>query len=141
VSLSYSVMVTLKCRVKKVRGKKLMTLLNTAKGIFFDTLHHLRIDDVMRTRVHYQGETLHIGDLAYDLQDFHRVVVISIGKAAAPMWDALLPELEPALQRDQPLEAIVVGSTVPRETEARVRFFPGSHPLPSQISWMRQMLS
>jgi glycerate 2-kinase len=111
-----------------------MTLLNTAKGIFIDTLHHLRIEEVMRTRVHHQGETLYIGDFAYDLQDFHRVVVISLGKAAAPMWDALRLELEPALQRDQPIEAIVVGSTVPQETEARVRFFPGSHPLPSQIS-------
>src|ERR1700736_4892420 len=108
-------MVTLKCRVKKVRGKKLMTLLNTAKGIFLDTLHHLRIEEVMRTRAHHHGETLHLGDFAYDLQDFHRVVVISVGKAAAPMWNALLPELEPALQRNQPIEAIVVGSTVPQE--------------------------
>jgi glycerate 2-kinase len=116
------------------RGKKLMTLLNTAKGIFIDTLHHLRIEEVMRTRVHHQGETLYIGDFAYDLQDFHRVVEISVGKAAAPMWDALRLELEPALKRDQPIEAIVVGSTVPQEIEARVRFFPGSHPLPSQIS-------
>jgi glycerate 2-kinase len=111
-----------------------MTLLKTAEGIFLDTLHHLRIEEVMRTRVHYQGETLHIGELAYDLQDFHRVVVISIGKAAAPMWDALRHELEPALKRGQPIEAIVVGSTVPQEKGHRVRFFPGSHPLPSQIS-------
>src|SRR5882724_9136088 len=111
-----------------------MTLLETAKGIFLDTLHHLRIEEVMRTRAHHQGETLHIGDLAYDLQDFHRVVVISIGKAAAPMWDALRSEVEPALKRGQPIEAIVVGSTMPKEKDPRVRFFPGSHPLPSQIS-------
>ncbi len=88
----------------------------------------------MRTRVHHQGETLHIGDLAYDLQDFHRVVVISIGKAAAPMWDGLRPEVEPAVQRGQPIEAIVVGSTVPQEKDHKVRFFPGSHPLPNQTS-------
>ncbi len=62
----------------------------------------------MRTRVRYQGETLDIGEFAYDLRDFHRVVVISMGKAAAPMWDALRRELEPALQRAQPIEAIVV---------------------------------
>jgi hypothetical protein len=35
-----------------------MTLLKTAKEIFFDTLHHLRIEEAMRTRIHYQGETL-----------------------------------------------------------------------------------
>jgi glycerate 2-kinase len=111
-----------------------MTLRKTAKGIFLDTLHHLRIEEVMRTRVHYQGETLHIGELAYNLQDFHRVVVISMGKAAAPMWDALRLELEPALKRGQPIEAIVVGSTMPQEKDHRVRFFPGSHPLPNQTS-------
>jgi hydroxypyruvate reductase len=111
-----------------------MTLLKTAKGIFLDTLHHLRIEEAMRTRVHYQGEILRIGELTYDLQDFHRVVVISIGKAAAPMWDALRPELEPALTRGQSFEAVVVGSTTPQEKDHRVQFFPGSHPLPSQIS-------
>jgi hydroxypyruvate reductase len=111
-----------------------MTLLNTAKGIFLNTLHHLRIEEVMRTRVHYQGETLHIAEFAYDMQDFNRVVVISIGKAAAPMWDALRPELEPALKRGQPIEAIVVGSTVPQEKHPGVRSFPGSHPLPRRIS-------
>ena len=88
----------------------------------------------MRTRVHYQGETLYLGEFAYNLQDFHRVVVISIGKAAAPMWDALQLELEPALKRGQPIEAIVVGSTMPQEKDHRVRFFPGSHPLPTQTS-------
>jgi|HubBroStandDraft_6_1064221.scaffolds.fasta_scaffold08513_4 glycerate 2-kinase len=111
-----------------------MTLLETAKGIFLDTLRHLKIEEAMRTRVHYQGETLHFGGLAYDLHDFHRIVVISIGKAAAPMWDALRPELEPALKRGQAIEAIVVGATTPQEKDARVRFFPGSHPLPTQTS-------
>ena len=111
-----------------------MTLLKTAKGIFLDTLHHLSIEEAMRTRVHYVGETLHIGGLAYHLQDFHRVVVISIGKAAAPMWEALGQQLEPTLRRGQTIEAIVVGATMPQEKDARVRFFQGSHPLPSQIS-------
>jgi glycerate 2-kinase len=111
-----------------------MTLLKTAKGIFLDTLGHLSIEEAMRTRVHNQGETLHVGEFAYDLRDFDRVVVISIGKAAAPMWDALRPQLEPAMQRGQAVEAIVVGSTRPREEDRRVQFFPGSHPLPNQTS-------
>jgi hydroxypyruvate reductase len=111
-----------------------MTLVKTAKGIFLDTLHDLRIEEAMRTRVRSRGETLRVEELAYDLQHFNRVVVISIGKAAAPMWDALLSELEPALKRGQPVEAIVVGVTMPREKGPGVRFFPGSHPLPSQVS-------
>jgi len=111
-----------------------MTLLTTARDLFLDTLHHLRIADVIQTRVRHQGETLHIGELTYELQDFHRVVVIAIGKAAAPMWDALLPMLEPALKRGQEIKAIVVGSVLPQRGDSRVRFFPGSHPFPSQTS-------
>jgi hydroxypyruvate reductase len=111
-----------------------MSLLKTAKDIFLDTLHHLKIEEAMQTRVHYEGESLHIGELTYDLRDFHRVVVISIGKAAAPMWDALRLKLELVLKRDQAVEAIVVGSTKPQEKDDRVRFFPGSHPLPDQTS-------
>ena len=111
-----------------------MTLLKTAKDIFVDTLHHLKIEEAMRTRVHYEGERLQVGELTYDLRDFHRVVVISIGKAAAPMWDALRLELELVLKRGQAVDAIVVGSTKPREKDDRVRFFPGSHPLPNQTS-------
>jgi hydroxypyruvate reductase len=111
-----------------------MSLRKTAKGIFLDTLAHLGIDDAMRTRVHHQGETLQIGEFTYDLRDFDRVGVVSIGKAAATMWDALRPLLEPVLQRSQTIEAIVVGATMPREDDRRLRFFPGSHPLPSQTS-------
>src|SRR5260370_42713283 len=100
-----------------------MTLLKTAKDIFLNTLHHLRIEEAMRTRVHHQGETLHIGDLAYNLQDFHRVVVISMGKAAAPLWDALRPELEPALKRGQRMEPTVVGSTMTQGNNHNFPFF------------------
>jgi glycerate-2-kinase len=52
----------------------------------------------MRTRVRCQNETLQVGELVYDLRKFHRVMVISIGKAAAPMADLLLPLLESALE-------------------------------------------
>ena len=88
----------------------------------------------MRTRVHNRGETLSLGESTYDLRDFNRVVVISMGKAAATMWDALRPELEPALQRSQAIEAVVVGSTRLQEEDRRVQFFTGSHPLPDQTS-------
>jgi glycerate 2-kinase len=111
-----------------------MTLRKTAKGIFLDTLDHLRIEEVMRTRVHNRGETLSLGESTYDLRNFDRVVVISIGKAAATMWDALRPELEPALQGGQAIEAIVVGATKPQDEDRRVQFFQGSHPFPNQTS-------
>jgi hydroxypyruvate reductase len=115
--------------------QKLMTLLETAKNLFLDTLHHLSIAEAMRTRVRCQNDTLQVGERIYDLRKFDRVVVISIGKAAAPMADLLLPLLEPALKRDQMIEAIVVGSTKPLRSDDRVRFFAGSHPSPNQTSF------
>ncbi len=115
-----------------------MTLPKIAKDLFVDTLHHLRIAEVMRTRVRHQNETLHIGELAYDLQNFRRVVVISIGKAATPMWETLRLDLEPAMKRGQTLEAIVVGTTMPREVDSRVQFFLGVIHSPIKSHWMPQ---
>ena len=88
----------------------------------------------MRTRIGSRGEILHIGEFVHDLQNFQRVVVISIGKAAVPMVDALLPVLEPILKRDQVIETIVVGVTTPANPNFRVRFFQGGHPYPNQSS-------
>jgi glycerate 2-kinase len=111
-----------------------MNLLTTVRELFLETLDHLSIHEVMRTCIRCQGETLHIGDLSFPLQSFRRIVVISIGKAAAPMCDMLLPTLDPALEHGQTIQAIVVGATTPQNDDARVRFFPGSHPFPSQTS-------
>jgi glycerate 2-kinase len=88
----------------------------------------------MQARVLYQEETLQVGELVYDLTKFHRVVVISIGKAAAPMADLLLSVLRPSLQRGQIVEGIVVGSTKPLKEDPRIRFFTGSHPYPDETS-------
>ena len=111
-----------------------MTLAKMAKDIFLETLRHLRVADVMRTRVHRHDETLHVGEQVYDLQNFHRVVVISIGKASTPMWDALSLELNSALKRGQALEVIVIGPTMPQTGNCKILFFPGSHPFPNQTS-------
>ena len=112
-----------------------MTLLETAKDLFLYTLHHVNIAEVMQNRVQCQGEIFQAGELLYDLRRFDRVVVVSIGKAAAPMVDLLLPLIEPGLKRDQTIEAIVVGSTEPLLKDPKIRFFAGSHPLPSQSSF------
>lgn len=111
-----------------------MTLLDIAKDLFLDTLQHLNITEVMRARVRCHGETLYIGELVYDLQTFDRIAIISIGKAAAPMADTLIPMLDLSSKRFQAMEAIVIGSTKPLRDDPRVQFFPGSHPFPNQTS-------
>jgi glycerate 2-kinase len=111
-----------------------MTLPNTAKELFLDTLCHLNVAERMRNVVRRDGETLLVGELKYKLREFRRVVAISIGKAAAPMWDAVLPILETASKQGQVIQAIVVGVTRPENEGSRVRFFAGGHPIPNQVS-------
>jgi glycerate 2-kinase len=107
---------------------------NTTKELFLETLRHLNVAERMQNLVRHDGETLLIGELKYKLQEFRRIVVIAIGKAAAPMWDALFPVLEPASKQDHAIQAIVVGATKPRNEDSRVQFFAGSHPIPNRVS-------
>jgi hydroxypyruvate reductase len=112
-----------------------MDLRSTARRLFQETLGHLSIFDIVKARVQCVGQTLRVGSLFYDLRGMHRIVIISVGKAAAPMCDGLLATLQPALQANQSIEAIVVGSTPPRSIDSRIRLFPGSHPFPSELSY------
>lgn len=111
-----------------------MRLRDTAKDLFLATLHRLRISEVMRSRIKHEEETLHLGELVYSMQSFRRVIVISVGKAAAPMWDSLLPVIEPTLRRGQSIDAIVIGATRPQRDDSRVAYFHGSHPFPDQTA-------
>lgn len=105
-----------------------------AKNLFLETLGRLGVEEALRARASCAEEVLRVGELAYDLRDFDRVLAVSVGKAATPMCEALLPILEPGLKRGQAVEAVVVGATRPRAEDARVRFFAGSHPFPDQAS-------
>jgi hydroxypyruvate reductase len=50
------------------------------------------------------------------------------------MADTLIPMLDLALKRGQVIDGIVIGSTLPLRDDPGIRFFPGSHPFPNQIS-------
>ena len=111
-----------------------MTLNEIVRQIFAEALQGLDIESAMRTHVRFANNTLFIGDQTYHLPDFRRILLIAIGKAAAPMAEALSSQLQPALHKDQTIEGIVVG-TSPRETPSlHLQFFAGSHPLPDQAS-------
>jgi glycerate 2-kinase len=111
-----------------------MNLLVTARELFVETLHSLDIENAMRNRITREGDTLTIGGRIYQLQAFRRIIVIAVGKAAVPMMDALLLQIQPALTKNQALEGIVVGSSVPAVPDVRFRFFLGDHPLPGSTS-------
>ncbi len=111
-----------------------MDLNHTAREIFAEALRGLDIPAAMRTHVKRTAHTIAIGTESYSIPSFPRILLIAIGKAAVPMADALLLQLQPAITADQSIAGIVVGSSIPRTSDPRLRFFEGAHPLPDHTS-------
>jgi len=88
----------------------------------------------MRRRVSCSASTLHVGDESYSLRDFPRVVVVGIGKAAVPMFEALRSLIEPELSSQQTIEGVIVGTAQPQGGHFQVQHFLGSHPIPDEGS-------
>ncbi|QHN02252.1 DUF4147 domain-containing protein [Granulicella sp. WH15] len=111
-----------------------MSLPLVARSILSGTLERVRIPDVLPRRVLYRDGVLHLGDLAYPMRSFRRVILIVIGKAAVPMCETVLPILDGAFEPGQTLAGVVVG-TVPLPTpDPRIQFFRGGHPHPDAAS-------
>ncbi len=108
-------------------------LRKTAQGIFLASLASLDLRAALHRKIDRIGPVLRIQGKEYDLARFPHVVVIAIGKAAAPMTEALLERLEPLPVGTQ-LEGFVVGSTRPSRREPRLHYCLGSHPLPDAAS-------
>ncbi len=106
----------------------------TVRGIFRETLQQVSIPDVIARRIHCAAGVLHVDGLAYPLQAFRRILIVAIGKAAAPMCRALVPILTPALCPGQALEGIAVGPHASPGPDPRIRSLHGGHPLPDQDS-------
>ncbi|MDQ2835567.1 MAG: DUF4147 domain-containing protein [Acidobacteriota bacterium] len=111
-----------------------MDLRLTARNLFTTTLQQLSIPNAMQLRVMRQNEKLLIGGHTYELRNFRRIVVIAIGKAAVPMCDALLLQIQPAPSSHQTLEGIIVGPSTPTAPPAHFQFFQGEHPIPGPNS-------
>ena len=111
-----------------------MQSLPLARSIFLDTLERVRPSAAMRSRVRYEGRSLHVEELIYPVEKFRQVMLVGIGKAAVPMSEALLSILEPALADGKTLEGVIVGSSAPDVADPRVRFFRGGHPIPDLAS-------
>ena len=111
-----------------------MDLKRTARELFAETLRGLNIAEAMQDHVRCTPDAIVIDGHSYVIRDFRRILVISIGKAAVPMAEALLSQLQPALGAGHAVEGLVVGSSLPETPDERLQFFQGSHPLPDERS-------
>jgi glycerate 2-kinase len=99
-----------------------------ARSIFRYTLEQASIPNAFTRHVHCERGVLRVCEDLYDLHSYSRVQVVSLGKAAQTMVEAL------AAQVGTSLEGIVASSVEPASQLRGFRYFRGGHPTPNQES-------
>ena len=99
-----------------------------ARNIFAHALAESGVDRAFERHVSCERGVLRICEDLYDLHSYNRVLVISIGKAAHTMVNAL------EIQAGSNFEGIVASSVPPSSQARGFRYFHGGHPTPNQES-------
>jgi len=99
-----------------------------ALEIFQQALAQSTIREAFARHVNYDRGTLRICDDLYALSSFERVTVVSIGKGAHSLAEALVEQM------GETVGGIVAGSTEPATQLHGFRYFHGGHPFPNSES-------
>src|SRR6202051_777654 len=99
-----------------------------ARQIFERALAESSIDRAFQRHVSCERGVLRVCEDLYDLHSYNRVLVVSIGKAAHTMVNAL------AIQAGDNFEGIVASSVQPGSQARGFRYFHGGHPTPNEES-------
>ena len=99
-----------------------------ARHIFLHALAQATVDNAFQLHVSCDRGVLRICEDLYDLHSYARVFVVSIGKAAHSMAQAL------EAQVGSSLEGIVASSSEPGPQIRGLRYFRGGHPAPNAES-------
>lgn len=99
-----------------------------ARHLFEYALAESSIDRAFEQHVVCERGVLRIREDLYDLHTYHRVFVVSLGKAAHTMVNAL------EMQAGERFEGIVASSVAPSSQIRGFRYFLGGHPTPNRES-------
>jgi glycerate 2-kinase len=99
-----------------------------ARAIFQEALANASIRKAFDRHVNCERGVLRVREDLFDLHSYSRVLVISLGKAAHTMVEAL------AAQVGQSIEGIVASPVRPAEQVRGFRYFCGGHPTPNAES-------
>ncbi len=110
------------------QAKETQPMRSTAREIFLRALRETSISKAFTRHVQLDRAVLRVGEDLYDLKRHKRVAVISIGKAAYTMLDALHQEL------GDRITGVAVGASDPVSPLKGFRYFRGGHPLPNADS-------
>lgn len=100
----------------------------TARHLFEHALAKSSIDRAFEEHVVCERGVLRVREDLYDLHSYHRVFVVSLGKAAHTMVSAL------EMQAGERFEGIVASSVEPASQIRGFRYFLGGHPTPNHES-------
>ena len=113
------------------------TLHATAASIFTGALEACNIASAFDRRMRFEDHKLvrlmpdGSGPEVIDLNQYKRIFVVAMGKAAAPMLEILLDRMK----RRKGLRGVCCTNQLPRERNWRFRYFEGGHPLPNEESF------
>jgi glycerate 2-kinase len=100
----------------------------TARKIFLQALTEASIAKGFSRHVHCERGVLRVCEDLYDLHSYSQVLVLSLGKAAHTMVEALTAQVGATL------EGIVASSVEPSTQVHGFRYFRGGHPTPNAES-------
>lgn len=110
------------------REKRAIEMRVAARHLFEHALTESSIDRAFQRHVVCERGVLRICEDLYDLQSYSRVFVVSIGKAAHTLVNAL------EMQVGDRFEGIVASSVDPGSQARGFRYFHGGHPTPNAES-------
>lgn len=90
-----------------------------------------RVEQVIEERIRFAGESMEIDGFQYDLAKFGRCVLISLGKAAEPMFSSFLARSGKTAER---FEGVIVAPDPVAVPSDRFVAFHAGHPSPNAAS-------
>lgn len=107
---------------------KFRQMRETARSIFAEAMANASVHKAFERHVNCDRGVLRVREDLFDLHSYSRVLVMSLGKAANSMVEALAEQLGTSL------EGIVASSVEPASQLRGFRYFRGGHPLPNEDS-------
>ena len=104
----------------------------TALRVFRETLAAINIQAALERKLDCDGKLVHVEGNTINLARFSEFVAIALGKAAAPMAEALVN----VLPSDCAPEGVLVAPTAPARLLPRWKTFIGGHPIPTEASFI-----
>jgi len=116
---------------------KLEELHSAAQSMFLHALDACDVGKAFDRHLHFEGATLirhpsaALKPVSIPLDSYKKIFIISFGKAAMTMLDALLERLPKKIH----LRGVCCAPVMPKKRNWRIRYFTGGHPLPNEDSF------